>query len=120
MFYSTVDLGDFEIDNAFDILDTEGSENHHMVDAVEKFRTHSLFQLANHVALGVFIFGHFFGGIEAELFIYQMLRADIRRHDDDGIFEIHPPSETVGQNAVFEDLKEDSENFGVSFFDFVE
>src|SRR5262245_9858072 len=47
-------------------------------------------------------------------------RADVRRHDDDRVLEVHPVAETVGEVAVLEHLQQDVEDVRVRLLDLVE
>ena len=46
--------------------------------------------------------------------------ADVRRHDDDRVLEVHPVAEAVGEVAVLEHLQQDVEQIRVRLLDFVE
>src|SRR5213078_2298192 len=46
--------------------------------------------------------------------------ADVRRHDDDRVLEVHPVPEAVGEVAVFEHLQQDVEDIGMGLLDLVE
>src|SRR5438105_2935205 len=46
--------------------------------------------------------------------------ADVRRHDDDRVLEVHPVAEAVGQVAVLEHLQQDVEDVRVRLLDLVE
>ena len=46
--------------------------------------------------------------------------ADVRRHDDDRVLEVHRPALAVRQPAVVEQLQHDVQHFGMRLFDLVE
>jgi len=48
------------------------------------------------------------------------LAADVGRHDDDGVLEIHRAALAVGETAVVEDLEKDVKDLGVGLLDLVE
>ena len=50
----------------------------------------------------------------------QEARADVRRHDDDGVLEIDGIAETIGQMPILEDLQQDVVHIRMGLFDFVE
>ena len=47
-------------------------------------------------------------------------RADVRRHDDDGVLEVDFAALRVGQTPVFEHLQQQVEDVGMRFLDLVE
>ena len=47
-------------------------------------------------------------------------RADIARHNDNGVFKIHRSALRIGYSAVVENLQQDIENVGMRLFYFVE
>ncbi len=55
----------------------------------------------------------------AEIFLDDR-RADVARHDDDGVLEIDRPPLPVGEAAVVEHLQQHVEDIVVRLFDFVE
>ena len=50
----------------------------------------------------------------------ELVRADVRGHEDNGIFEIDFFAGRVGQVAVLEDLEQEAEDVGVGFLNLVE
>ena len=52
--------------------------------------------------------------------LVEEARAQVRRHDDDGVLEIHRVAEAVGQLAVFKHLQQDVVDIRVRLLDFVE
>ena len=46
--------------------------------------------------------------------------ADVRRHDDDRVLEVHPVAQTIRQVAVLEHLQQDVEQVRVRLLDLVE
>ena len=50
----------------------------------------------------------------------EVQAADVGGHDDEGVFEIHRASLTVGEPAVVEDLQQHVENVVVRLLHFVE
>ena len=48
------------------------------------------------------------------------MAADVRRHDQSGVFEVHRPALPVGQAAIVEDLQHHIEDVRMRLFDFVE
>src|ERR1700756_3390137 len=72
-------------------------------------------QFAHHPAAHVF--GDF--ALFARI-LDQIWTADIGRHDDDSIFEIHRPTMTIGEPAIIEDLQQHVKDVIMRLFDFVE
>ena len=54
-----------------------------------------------------------------QLLAYE-LAAEVGRHDDDGVLEVHRASLVVGQTSVVEHLQQDVEHIGVSLLYLVE
>ncbi len=52
--------------------------------------------------------------------IFKVSYTNVGSHDDDGIFKVHPSSQTVGQDTVVQYLQQDIEDIRVRFFDFIE
>ena len=50
----------------------------------------------------------------------ELLRAQVRGHDDDAVAEVDPAALGVGQVPVLEDLEEDVEDLRVRLLDLVE
>ena len=61
------------------------------------------------------------GGVEthASAKVLQFSCADVRCHDDDGVFEVHLSAQTVGEATFVEYLQQHVEHIGVSLFDFI-
>ena len=57
---------------------------------------------------------------KAERRLLHLARADVGRHDDDGVFKAHDPAAAVRQPAVVQKLQEHIEHVGVALFDLVE
>src|SRR6185312_13011062 len=51
---------------------------------------------------------------------FDMLRADIGGHDDDGVLEVHRAALRVREAAVVKDLEQYVEDFRMRLFDLVE
>ena len=89
---------ELDFDDRFDFFATEIVEDDRFVDPVQKFRLESIAQ----------------GGVDPPLHLFAVLRtelqnilaAEVRRHDDDRVFEIDGSPLTVGHAAVFENLQQ--------------
>ena len=89
-------------------------EDHDFIHPIQEFRSEMYAQFA-----GDLIFHGFIGG--ASLLRFEnMLTPDIRRHDENGIFEVHRTTLRIGQSAVVEYLQENVEDIVVRLFDFIE
>ena len=50
----------------------------------------------------------------------QLARTDVGRHDDNGILEIHGPSQAIRQPAFVHHLQQHVEHVGMSLLDFIQ
>ena len=108
------------------MLLAQAVEDHDGVDAVEELRLEGVLQLAEHLVLHavVLVLRHLvliraLHEADSGLAVEQG-RADVRRHDDDRVAEVHRAALGVGQLAVFENLKQHVEDIGVRLLDLVE
>ncbi len=100
------------INDLLDLGPPETIEDDEFVDAVEEFRLEGVTKRCRDSALHLFAVGF------SE--ILDHLTSEVRGHDDEGVFEIHRPSLTVGHPAVFKDLQEGVEDLRVGLLDLVE
>ena len=108
------DVTELDVDDLTELVLAEGFEDDGFVDAVEELGPEDGFE--GFVDVGVdFPVGAFVG---SELL--DLVGGDVAGHDDDGVFEVDGSAVAVGESAVVEDLEQDVEDVGVSFFDFVE
>ena len=109
-----VEAGDFE-----ECLFFEGSEEDGFVDAVEEFGSEEASEFVGDL---VGWEGLFVGGLEADGFalFLEAISEEIGGHDKDGVATVDGAAYGVGEAAFFEELEEEIEDFGVSFFDFIE
>ena len=90
-------------------------EQYNFIHSIEELRPEMDPQFAHHFA--PHLLGDF--AIFARIFD-QMRTADVRRHDDDGVLEIHRAAVTISKPPIVENLQKDVEYVVVRFFDFVE
>ena len=111
----TGELGEAEVDDAGELLFAERMEDDDVVDAVEELGAEVLAQDGEDAlgGLGESFFALGPGGGE-------LRGAEVRGHDEDGVFEIDGAALGVGEAAVVEDLQEDVEDVGVGLLDLVE
>src|SRR5712691_7412713 len=105
---------DLNVDDLRDVLVRQRTEDDDVVHAVQELRLERLAQQLHHLRLGL---------LPRDLFrarLDQVLRPDVRRHDQHGVAEIHRPSLRIGETAVVENLQQDVEDVRVRFLEFVE
>ena len=104
-----------QLDDALDLRLGQRLEQHDVVDAVEELGPEVPAQLGHdalaRVGLDLAVGRHA---------LEQVLRADVRRHDDDGVAEVDRATLRVGEPAVVEHLQQRVEDVGVRLFDLVE
>src|SRR3989344_4012427 len=85
-----------------------------VVEPVQEFWTEEIFQRIRHLLLRLLValaMGGRDAAPEAERrHFVDVLRADIRGHDDDAVLEIDRPPLRIRQTTVVEDLQKDVEN----------
>ena len=91
-------------------------EHHDFVNPVEKFGPELLAQRIEHVALHSRERLRIIAATVRE----NQMAADVRCHDDDGVFEIYRSAMAIGQATVVENLEQDVEDVGMRLLDFVE
>ena len=98
-------------------------EDDDLVDAVEELGAEGPLELLAQAALDLLVLAYLSRGAEAErvaaLFVGPR-RADIGRHDDDGVAEVHRSTVAVGQATVVQDLQQGVEDLRVRLLDLVE
>ena len=95
--------------NALDILLCESLKDDGIVDAVQELGAEVLLEQRLHRRRCLRI-------VLAE----DLMRAEIARHDDDGVLEVHYTSLAVRQASVVEDLKQHVEHVAMRLFDLIE
>ena len=112
---------DHHRDDGIHVLFAQRTEDDHVVDTVDELGAHRLFERLHLPLLHVVVIGLGVARTEAQLCLcLDLVRADVGRHDDDGVLEVDRPAVRIGQSAVVEDLEQDVEHVGVSLFDLVE
>ena len=97
--------------NRLDVRGVERMEHHGLVDAVQKLGAEVVLQLAPHGVLDVL-------GVLPHHGLDQV-RADVARHHDHGVLEVHGAALAVGQAAVIQHLQQHVEHVRVGFFHLV-
>ena len=59
----------------------------------------------------------YLNGASAHAIVQEVLRADVTRHDDDGLREVDGSSFAVGEDAIVQHLQEHVEDGRVRLFD---
>lgn len=86
-----------QIDNAAHLIAAEGREDHGVVDTVEEFGLEGAAQNGLHALAGFLAKGAAFADA-----VQDLAAAQVAGHDQDGVFEVHRPTLTVGHAAVVE------------------
>jgi hypothetical protein len=109
-----IQIGQQQVHDARDFLKRERLEEDCLVDAIEEFRPERPAQLRHHAL------AHAIRNRIARHALDQVGRTDVRRHDDDGVLEIHRAPLRVSQPSVIENLQQDVKHVGMRFLDFIE
>src|SRR4051794_34159618 len=116
-----VELGDLEVDDLRDLLAVEVGEHDRVVDAVEELGPEVLLELVGDLRLHPLVVRAAVGsGREAHVGLGDVPRAEVGRHDDDGVLEVDHPTLGVGEAAVLEHLQQRVEDLRVGLLDLVE
>ncbi len=97
------------------------AEDDHFIQTVQELGVECLLHFLPDQVLN-FLGNHFFPvDLEAEtLALHQVPCADVGRHHDDHVFEVHGVAQPVSKLAVFQDLQQDVEHIRMRLFDFVQ
>src|SRR6185312_5414829 len=105
----TVEL---KIHDARDLLLAQRSEHDYVIHAIQELGPELLTQHRDHLL---------FHTIEIATGILEdVLASDVRRHDDDGVLEVHRATLRIREPPVIQDLQQYVEHIGVRLFDLVE
>src|SRR5882762_6960356 len=107
-----LELAKLQIDDVLYLLLAERAEDDDVVDAVEELGAEMLPEGARYLRLD---HRAVFAGV-----LEYVSAADVRRHDDNRVPEIHRATLRVGEAAVVEDLQENVEDIRMRFLDLVE
>src|SRR5258708_7407767 len=103
---------DLEVHDLRDVLAREGAEDDDVVHPVQEFRPERLPQQLEHLGLDLLpVLGPH---------LEDVLRPDVRRHDEHGVAEVDGAALGVGEPALIEDLEQHVEDVGVRLLDLVE
>ena len=104
-----------QIENRAQLRIAQRTEDHHVIHAVEELRPEVLAQHPHHA-----LARH----VEVVLGLQRLAgehgRAQVRRHDQHRVLEVHGAALRVGQPAVVHDLQQHVEHVGMRLLDFVE
>ena len=95
-------------------------EDDGLVDAVQELRPEVLLQRVVDLLLHPLVGDRLVGLAEADVGLAQVLRAEVRRHDQHGVAEVDRAALAVGEAALLEDLQQRVEHVGVGLLDLVE
>ena len=109
------------VDDQDQVIFVEGVEHHHFINSVEELRAEGVLELTHDLILQPLS-----GFAEAILMesewcaFLQMLRADVRCHDNHGVLKVHLSAQAVREDPVIQNLQEHIEEVRVGLFDLVE
>ena len=98
-----------KIDNGCQFFTTQAIEDHGLIDAVEKLRAEMTAQGLHHSGLALL-------GIA---FSQNVLRADIRGHDQNGITKINGSALSVRDTSIIQHLQQNVEHIRMRLFDLI-
>src|SRR6478736_5400330 len=116
-----VELGDLEVDDLDDLVAAQVREDDGVVDTVEELGPEVLLELVGDLGLHPLVVRAAVGsGREAHVGLGDVPRAEVGRHDDDGVLEVDHPTLRVGEAAVLEHLQQRVEDLRMGLLDLVE
>ena len=95
--------------DVLDLLLLEGLEHDDVIDTVEEFRTEVILEDLLDRALRLFV-----------ALVEDLMRAEVRGHDDDRILEVDHTALAIRQAAIVEDLQQHVEDIAMRFLDLIE
>ena len=111
-------------DYIFNRFRRQDVEQDYFIKPIEEFRAEIFFKLPCDFFFRLLVslaLASVRGTAEAQTrHLVDVFGADVRSHDDDGVFEVYRASFRVGQTAVVEHLKEYVEYLGVRLFYLIE
>src|SRR5690606_2545817 len=116
-------LAERDVDDFVYVLPLQRVEHDHIVKPVQEFRAEGTLQRMLDRRLHVFLFRLAFRGsgkADSGSEILQVTYADVTRHYDDGVPEVDPAAEAVGQDTVIKHLQQDVEHIRVRLFNFIQ
>src|SRR5205823_8731141 len=87
---------ELNFNNLFEVVLSESIKNDNLIDPVEKFGSNMCPQSIRHQSRAGFF----------RFFLGDVLRADVRSHDDDSVLEIDRPPLPVGDATVIQHLQQ--------------
>ena len=86
-----------------DLREAQAMEDHRLIDPVEELGAKG----------GLQKFANLFPDLDIVQLLLNVLAAEVGRHDDDGVLEIHRAPVAIGQPPLVQDLEEDVEDLGM-------
>src|SRR5262249_39795432 len=116
--HELLEAAELDVDDPAEIVLRERPEDDDVVDPVQELGAQVVLELlAKHVAQR---FAPLLRLEELAFGLEYALRADVARHDDDGVREIGGSAAPVREPAIVEHLEKQVEDVAVRLFDFVE
>src|SRR5690606_29927696 len=98
--------------DGLDVLGIQGVEYHDLVDTVQELRSETLLELRQN---------HFLHDLVRLIrHALDVLRSQVRSHDDDGIAKVDRATLPISQTTVIEHLKQDIKNIRMSLFHLIQ
>ena len=115
-------LRNHQVDDARNLRLGQRREHDRVVDTVEELRAEVLLELLRNLRLHTaVVVRRVFRGLEArEDTLVDVASTQVRRHDNDGVLEVHLATLRVRQATLLQDLEQRVEDIRVSLLDLVE
>ena len=111
---------ELDADDLVDLAATQRGEDDGLIDTVEELWTDRLLQKAEYQLTRLVDSSLLTARGDVGETLTDEVGAEVARHDDDRILEVHQTALIIRQTTVIEDLQEDVEDVGVSLLDLVE
>ena len=111
---------ELDADDLVDLAATQRSEDDGLIDTIEELRTDRLLQKAEYQLTRLVDSSLLTACGDVGEALTDEVGAEVARHDDDRILEVHQTALIIRQTTVIKDLQEDIEDVGVSLLDLVE
>ena len=120
-FHLARESGQVQLGNLFHLVFSQRREHDDLIDAVPELRRESLFGRLDDLALDLLDVGERLGAEAERLHVlFEIIRAQVRSHDDYRIRQIHLLAAAVGQPAFIECLQEKVEQIRRGLLDFIQ
>src|SRR5262249_41323847 len=115
VFETPSQIFELDLDNLFQMIFRKSMEDDDLVHSIEELRS----EMISHLVQDGFLHTVVADAFESSSIFENPNASDIGGHDDDGVFEIHSPTLSIGQPAVIQNLQQYVEDVTVRFLDFI-